>query len=214
MLPLMINIMDRREFFSLMNGFASGLFLPQNITKKADALILPMESLEHQPLGRKGIPSKYIEHVKIALNENYGTNVIVSAPVPLPDAAYYRPRNRYRAPVIIDEIKQYSGKEHIIGLTPVDISQADESIADWGVFGVAQLGGRCSVISYFRLGTGEEMIKRLEKVSAHEFGHLLGIEHCSDEKCTMSDIKGSRKNLDKIKYNYFCKEHAYLSTFL
>jgi archaemetzincin len=163
----------------------------------------------HQPLGKLGIPSKYLESVKNALEETYGLNIDIAPPIPLPDAAYYRPRNRYRAPVIIDNIKNIPGNERLIGLTHVDISQPEKPYDDWGVIGVAQLKGRCSVISFYRLGSGDEMPRRLKKVSVHEYGHLLGFDHCADEQCTMSDIRGSVKNLDKIKYGYFCKEHVY-----
>ncbi len=204
-------IMDRREFLSLLPKSALGLFLPDYIDSKIDAKILPIESLAHQPLGKKIIPFRYLDWVKNSLEEVYGLNVKISSPIPLPDTAYFEPNYRYKAPLIVDNINKYPGSEKIIAITPVDISQRENKIPDWGVIGVADPKGRSSVISIYRLGSGFELQKRLKNVSVHEYGHLIGFNHCSNELCTMSDIKGSLINLDKRKYGYFCNEHDFKS---
>lgn len=75
------------------------------------------------------------------------------------------------------------------------------------VFGEAQLGGQCAVISSYRLreefyglpGDRELLRQRLEKEAVHELGHTLNLTHCDDYRCAMApshavewiDLKGS-----------------------
>ena len=76
-------------------------------------------------------------------------------------------------------------------------------VLSW-VFGEAQLGGRCAVVSTARLHvpaaeTGgwrallsrgkdprEVFLVRLVKECAHELGHTFGLVHCHDAACLMS----------------------------
>ncbi len=62
------------------------------------------------------------------------------------------------------------------------------------VFGEAQVGGPCAVVSTFRLsqefyGLGRDDVllrDRLLKESIHELGHTLGLRHCEDYQCAMA----------------------------
>jgi len=62
------------------------------------------------------------------------------------------------------------------------------------VFGEAQMGGPCAVVSTFRLrqefyGLGRDdalLGQRLLKESIHELGHTLGLSHCQDYCCVMA----------------------------
>jgi archaemetzincin len=62
------------------------------------------------------------------------------------------------------------------------------------VFGEAQIGGRCALVSTFRLHQefyglerNEDLLKdRLLKESVHELGHTLGLKHCEDYRCAMA----------------------------
>ncbi len=76
-------------------------------------------------------------------------------------------------------------------------------VLSW-VFGEAQLGGRCAVVSTARLGVppaetggwrallslGKDpravFLSRLLKECAHELGHTYGLVHCPDATCLMS----------------------------
>lgn len=75
------------------------------------------------------------------------------------------------------------------------------------VFGEAQLGGPCAIVSAFRLRQefyGLEpdaglLRERLLKECVHEFGHTLDLHHCQDYRCCMAsshsvewiDLRGS-----------------------
>jgi archaemetzincin len=62
------------------------------------------------------------------------------------------------------------------------------------VFGEAQMGGKCSVVSYARLrqefyGLPADvnlLARRLLIESIHELGHTLELHHCDDYRCVMS----------------------------
>ena len=62
------------------------------------------------------------------------------------------------------------------------------------VFGEAQMGGSCAIVSIFRLRQGfyglpedEHLLqKRLLKESLHELGHTLHLRHCEDYRCAMA----------------------------
>jgi archaemetzincin len=62
------------------------------------------------------------------------------------------------------------------------------------VFGEAQVGGPCAVVSTFRLrqefyGLDRDdalLRERLLKECAHELGHTLSLRHCQDYRCVMA----------------------------
>lgn len=62
------------------------------------------------------------------------------------------------------------------------------------VFGEAQIGGRCAVVSAYRLrqefygldGDEDLLRDRLLKECVHEIGHTLDLRHCQDYRCAMA----------------------------
>jgi archaemetzincin len=62
------------------------------------------------------------------------------------------------------------------------------------VFGEAQMGGPCAIVSTYRLrqefyGMPEDhalMRERLVKEAVHELGHTLDLRHCQDYRCAMA----------------------------
>ena len=80
------------------------------------------------------------------------------------------------------------------------------------VFGEAELGGRCAVVSLQRLGerfyglpAREELLReRLVKEAVHELGHTFGLRHCEDWRCVMTSSHAVDR-LD-VKGQEFCRE--------
>ena len=75
------------------------------------------------------------------------------------------------------------------------------------VFGEAQLGGNCAVVSmhrlreeFYGLPPNEELMQaRLVREAVHELGHTFGLRHCDNWQCVMTsshaverlDVKGA-----------------------
>ena len=118
----------------------------------------------------------------------------------LPAAAYYKPRNRYRAPVVLTYLNSYSGYDKIIGITTKDISTTKDEIYDWGVMGLGSCPGKACVISTFRLKTPDKPLfnERFLKVALHELGHTMGLPHCTySSTCFMEAAEGTIKSVDR-----------------
>ncbi len=78
----------------------------------------------------------------------------------------------------------------VIGITAVDLYIP---ILKY-VFGEAQMGGPCAIVSFHRLrqefyGLDRDDVlfgQRLLKESAHELGHTFHLRHCQDYRCAMA----------------------------
>ena len=118
----------------------------------------------------------------------------------LPAAAYYKPRNRYRAPALLEYLNEISGSDKVIGITAKDISTTSNGIYDWGVMGLANCPGKSCVISSFRMKTTNKKLfeDRFIKVALHELGHTMGLPHCIFSKtCFMEAAEGTIKSVDR-----------------
>ncbi|MGX7666514.1 matrixin family metalloprotease [Flavobacterium pedocola] len=121
---------------------------------------------------------------------------------------------RYRADSII--LFQHrnipDSLDFIIGLTTKDISTTKYKngrqmklpaykYQDWGVMGLGYCPGNSCVVSTFRIKhkDPEKVTMRLRKVAVHEFGHNLGLPHCPDKKCVMTDAVESVATIDNAK---------------
>ena len=149
-----------------------------------------------------GVTAAEIEAVRNGITQLYGFEVIVLPERDLPERAYFEPRKRYRAAVLLEELESI-GREatKVIGLTRADISVAKGDIPDWGIFGYGSVGGRTCVVSGFRLGRGSvsraQYEERMQKVANHEVGHTLGLGHCDQVGCLMQDAGGKLRTVDE-----------------
>ena len=153
------------------------------------------------PLGK--YDKRVVAPVLRGIEQLYGVEAKRLAVYQLPKEAYYAPRKRYRAEKLLTYLDKKvlpdSGCSRLIGLTSVDISTTKDTHKDWGIFGLAQIGGPSGVVSTFRLrrkASRRKLTIRAIKVVNHELGHALGSEHVVGKGCLMEDGAGTIKTVD------------------
>ncbi len=119
-------------------------------------------------------------------------------------------RNQYHATSILRRIRDLEPNDEVraIGVTQMDIFVPILTF----VFGEAELGGRCAVVSlqrlderFYGLPAREELLReRLVKEAVHELGHTYGLRHCEDWRCVMTSSHAVDR-LD-IKSANFCRQ--------
>ena len=107
---------------------------------------------------------------------------------------------RYEATKIISK---YRTDKNILLLTNVDIAYHNKkrNIKEYGIIGLGFRPGTSCVVSTFRIKrfvSEKKMLDRLQKISIHEVGHNLGLDHCEyDRECLMNDVRGTVKQIDR-----------------
>jgi len=126
--------------------------------------------------------------------------------IKLPSAAYYQPRDRYRADSILNIYRYRYGIDTILLLmTHRDISVTKKRIKDWGIMGLAHSPGNVCVVSTYRLDK-KKLIEQLYKVSIHELGHTQGLRHCPNTSCYMRDASGGNPLDEETGFCSDCKK--------
>jgi archaemetzincin len=132
----------------------------------------------------------------------------------LPGYAYDKKRMQYDAGIILKRMESsFQGCTKVVGVLDVDIFVPIVT----HVFGEASQGGRCALVSVYRLKRNLDgsapllslLLERAAKVALHELGHLFDIHHCMDRNCLMH-FSGVLEDLDQAPLD-FCR---YCSVFL
>ncbi len=152
-----------------------------------------------QPLGQ--YDSRLLRDVVEGIRCQFGLEVVVRPALPMPRAAWHAPRSRHRADRLVGYLAGLDGPDCLrVGFTSQDVSTTAHGVADWGVFGLGEVGGTAAVVSTFRLArraTRQVLRERAVKVVNHELGHVLGLDHCPTPGCVMQDAAGTVATVDR-----------------
>lgn len=154
-----------------------------------------------QPFGEPSSEAD-LAFVETALRVYFPFRIERLAALPLPEDAYYVPRQRYRAERLLEHLQRSTPDDAqvVVGLTEVDISTTKGDVYDWGILGLATLSSKQCVISRFRARRGASssvhVRERLAKTVVHEVGHTIGLEHCPNYGCIMEDGRGRVETTD------------------
>jgi archaemetzincin len=160
------------------------------------------------PMG--DISAEHLTSMAESIDEQFGLRVKITANQGIPAYALDAVRQQYNSNLILKDLAAFCPPDglKILGVTHVDLFSPIFSF----VFGEAQFGGKCTVISSFRL-SGEAqsnpspgcptLISRLEKEAIHELGHTFSLRHCADPDCVMHYSSGL-ECADR-KFAYFCR---------
>jgi archaemetzincin len=114
-------------------------------------------------------------------------------PQPLdPEFTYHGERQQYHSSEILSAMQRRvtSASWRVLGVTAVDLYIPILTF----VFGEAQMGGPCGLVSAHRLrqefyglpADPDALRRRLLKEAVHEIGHTLALTHCEDYQCAMA----------------------------
>lgn len=168
--------------------------------------------IDIQPIGN--VPKEKTELVKQTLTKAYGFKVVVLPATNPPQQAFVNIKApRYRADKLIAWLKDNKPDtlDYIMGITAYDVSitkrdmlgrikEPKSRYQDFGIFGLGYKPGVSCVVSYCRLGNDNTRLNtRLSKVCIHELGHNLGLDHCPNKKCVMTDAVEKISTIDNAE---------------
>jgi archaemetzincin len=108
-----------------------------------------------------------------------------------PKFAFHAERQQYHSSEILQAMQPYAADAwRVLGVAAVDLYIPILTF----VFGEAQMGGPCAVVSFHRLmeefyGLPSDvhlLSERLIKEAVHEVGHTVDLTHCDDYACAMA----------------------------
>ena len=109
-----------------------------------------------------------------------------------PEFAFHGERQQYHSSEILQRMQTFLAADswRMLGISAVDLYIPILTF----VFGEAQMGGPCAVVSAHRLRQEfygfppdrELFRQRVIKEAVHELGHTLSLTHCDDYRCVMA----------------------------
>ncbi|HTZ95114.1 MAG TPA: archaemetzincin [Terriglobales bacterium] len=147
-------------------------------------------NLQLLPIGK--LDGRLLRDLAPALADTFGVACRI-APDPLdPEFAFHGERQQYHSSEILARMGSLVTPDcwRVLGVAAVDLYIPILTF----VFGEAQMGGPCAVVSLRRLrqefyGLPDDssvLRARLLKEAVHEIGHTINLIHCEDYRCAMA----------------------------
>lgn len=149
-----------------------------------------MKLLQLLPIGN--VEDGLLKDLRPALEETFGIPCKVF-PVRLdPEFAFHGERQQYHSSEILQRMQNFLSADswRTLGIGTVDLYIPILTF----VFGEAQMGGPCALVSahrlrqeFYGLPADKSLYRqRVIKESVHEIGHTLNLTHCDDYRCVMA----------------------------
>ena len=157
--------------------------------------------------GLGAMDSTVIRHVAEHISTRSCMPYTIIPEMDIPAYAFDEKRGQYNSKVILKRLMQFPHDcIRLLAVTQVDLFVP---ILKY-VFGLAQVGGPCALISTYRLRPefyGHDpdrdlFMARIGKTAMHELGHSLGLTHCRNRRCVM--YSSTRINDTDLKRSDFC----------
>lgn len=156
------------------------------------------------PLG--DVKPEYLKLVKNSVESFYGFECVIKPKVNLTNDLLSKSKTRYNADKIL---QKFNSNDNLLIITEKDIATKKGNYEEWGILGLGQRPGNTCVISTFRMKKNvsvKVLYDRLEKVSLHEIGHNIGLDHCDYHiECLMNDARGTIRQVDREK-KWLCQK--------
>lgn len=145
------------------------------------------------------VDSNFLSIISGHLQALMGLNTHIAPLEDEPDYAFISARGQYDAAKILGKLSTQDTGALQLGIIDSDLCTPILTY----VFGESQLGGKAAVISLYRLHdvSLEITYVRAAKISLHEVGHLLGINHCWQPFCLMH-FAATLENLDTLSMEF------------
>jgi archaemetzincin len=149
-----------------------------------------MKLLQLLPIGE--LEDGLLRTLAPAMADTFGVPCELEAKPLDPTFSYHRERQQYHSSEILqamqDRLQPHCWR--VLGVAEVDLYIPILTF----VFGEAQMGGACAVVSahrlrqeFYGLPTDPATLhQRLLKEAVHEIGHTLELTHCEDYQCVMA----------------------------
>jgi archaemetzincin len=146
--------------------------------------------LELLPIGT--FDERLLREVALALADAFRVPCQILGARLDPQFAFHSERQQYHSSELLRRLQDYAsnGAWRVLGVTSADLYIPILTF----VFGEAQMGGPCAVVSAHRLAQefyglppDPALLRdRLIKEGVHEIGHTLDLTHCEDYACVMA----------------------------
>jgi archaemetzincin len=149
-----------------------------------------MKLLYLLPIGN--CDGQLLQELGAALAELFRVSFLVLPRALDPEFAFHAERQQYHSSEILAAMQPLRESDcwRLLGVAAVDLYVPILTF----VFGEAQVGGGCALVSCYRLRQefyglppdSETLRARLLKEAVHELGHTLELTHCHDYRCAMA----------------------------